>query len=43
MTERANPQINSNAGRLAGRKMLTELAGLIREEEVSPLVAVLAL
>lgn len=38
-----NPQINSNAGRLAGRKVLAELAGLVTEQEVSPLVAVLAL
>jgi hypothetical protein len=37
------PQINSNAGKLAGRKVLTELEGLLAEEEMSPLVAVLVL
>jgi hypothetical protein len=37
------PQINSNAGRLAGRKVLAELGALMAEEEMSPLVAVLVL
>lgn len=37
------PQINSNAGKLAGRKVLAELEGLLAEEEMSPLVAVLVL
>ncbi len=37
------PQINSNAGKLAGRKVLAELGTLLTEEEMSPLVAVLAL
>jgi hypothetical protein len=30
LTDRASPKINDNARRLAGRKILAELAGLIR-------------
>jgi len=45
ITERniQSPKINSNAGKLAARKVLTEFSAIVPEEEVTPLVAVLAL
>lgn len=38
-----SPKINTNANKLAARKVLTEFSAIVTEEELTPLVAVLAL